>query len=139
MRNKIATVFLAVVGLLTISTLLYAHHGNAAYATATKVTVSGTVTEFIWANPHCFLKFDAKDDKGEVQHWVVEASNPPDETRRGWTKNSFKPGDAVTVTVIQAKNGATIGRFSTEPNSIVLNGHPFPAASANNAQPTPNP
>jgi hypothetical protein len=134
MRNNVATIFLAIGSLLTISTLGYAHHGNAAYATATKVTVSGTVTEFIWANPHCFLKFDAKDDKGEVQHWIVEASNPPDETRRGWTRNSFKPGDSVTVTVIQAKNGSTIGRFSNEPNSVVLNGHPFPATSVNNAQ-----
>jgi len=96
------------------------------------------VTEWIWANPHCWLKFDAKDGKGEVQHWIVEASNPPDMTRQGWTKASFKPGDDVAVTMIQAKNGGTIGRFSGV-NSVVLNGHPFPSGIASNAQPAPKP
>ena len=49
------------------------------------------MTSNVWANPHCYLKFDAKDENGQVQHWVAEASNPPDQTRQGWTKNSFKP------------------------------------------------
>ena len=70
------------------------------------VTVSGTVTEWLWANPHCFLKFDAKDDKGEIMHWVVETSNPQDMARQGWSRNSFKASDDITITLIQAKNGA---------------------------------
>jgi hypothetical protein len=53
------------------------------------------VTSNVWANPHCYLKFDAKDENGQVQHWVAEASNPPDQTRQGWTKNSFKPDNPV--------------------------------------------
>ena len=98
------------VGLLICSAPLFAHHGNAAFDNDKKVTVKATVTEWFWANPHCFLKFDAKDDKGNVIHWVAETSNPPDMINRGWSKQSFKPGDEVTVTMITVKNGQPIGR-----------------------------
>lgn len=139
MQNELKTISLGALVLLVLSTPLFAHHGNAAYATGTKVTVKGAVTEWFWANPHCFLKLDAKDEKGEVQHWVVEASNPPDMTRQGWAKNSFKPGDEVVVTMMLPKNGAPgIGRFSGN-NSVVLNGQPFPTVASNNTESTPKP
>jgi len=116
---------LAALAILAISVPLLAHHGNASYENGKTITVKGTVTDWIWANPHCWLKFDAKDSKGTVQHWIVEASNPPDMTRRGWARTSFKPGDEVAVTMITAKNGGSIGRFSG-PNSVVLaNGQAF--------------
>jgi len=140
MKNKGTIIFLVVVGLFAVSFLLFAHHGNAAYATGTKITVRGTVTEWFWANPHCFLKLDAKDEKGEVQHWVVEASNPPDMTRQGWAKTSFKAGDEVVVSMMIPKNGAPgIGRFISGPNSIVLNGQPFPPGVPDSTQPAPKP
>ena len=50
------------------------------------------MTEWIWANPHCFLKFDAKDDTGTVRNWAVEVSNPTDMTRRGWARTRSRPG-----------------------------------------------
>jgi hypothetical protein len=98
------------VGLLICSAPLLAHHGNAAFDNDKKITVKATVTEWFWANPHCFLKFDTKDEKGNVTHWVAETSNPPDMINRGWSKQSFKPGDEVTVTMITVKNGQPIGR-----------------------------
>ena len=107
MRIKLVTIFL---GLLTVSVPLSAHHGAAAYDTTKKITVKGTVTEWFWANPHCFLRFDAKDDKGNVVHWATEASNPADMVNLGWSKQSFKPGDEVTVTFTPVKNGQPIGR-----------------------------
>jgi hypothetical protein len=107
-KNKFITTFL---GLLTISVPLLAHHGAAAYDTAKRITVKGTVTEWFWANPHCFLKFDAKDDKGNVVHWATETSNPADMTNLGWSKQSFKPGDEITVTFTPVKNGAPVGRI----------------------------
>jgi len=106
-RNKLAMIFL---GLLTVSAPLFGHHGNAAYDTTKKISVKATVTEWVWANPHCFLKFDAKDDKGEVVHWVAETSNPSDMVKLGWGKESFKPGDEVTVTFMPVRNGNPIGR-----------------------------
>lgn len=134
MRNK--TMLLLVAAVLSVSAPLFAHHGNAAYATGIKASVKGTVTQWIWANPHCWLKLDSKDEKGEVQHWMIEGGNPPDLARSGWGKNSFKPGDEVVATVILPKNGASgIGRFS---GPVTVNGQPFPA-NANTAQPAAAP
>ena len=112
---------------LVLSVPLWAHHGSANFDAGKRVTMNGTVTEWFWANPHCFLKFDVKDDKGTVVHWVAETSNPPDMVNRGWSKNSFKPGDQVTVTVEPVKNGEPIGRVL----SVVLpNGQTLSAGGA---------
>lgn len=109
MRNKLRPVFLILFGLWS-SVPLLAHHGNAAYDYAATKTMKGTVTEWTWANPHCFLKVDSKDDKGNVTHWILEASNPVDMLHAGWTATTFKPGDEVTVDVMPSKNGSTVGR-----------------------------
>ena len=90
---------------------LWAHHGNAAFDSDKRVTMKGTVTGWFWANPHCFLSYDAKDDSGNVTHWVVETSNPPDMINRGWSKGMFKPGDEVRVTVEPVKSGKPVGRL----------------------------
>jgi uncharacterized protein DUF6152 len=102
----------------------FAHHGNAAFDSGKRVTLKGTVTEWFWANPHCFLQFDAKDDSGNVVHWVAEASNPPDMINHGWTKGALKVGDEITVTVIPVKNGKPIGRIAgvVLPNGQTLDG-----------------
>jgi hypothetical protein len=107
-RNKTRTIFL---GLMTMSVPLFAHHGAAAYDTTKRTTVKATVTEWFWANPHCFLKFDAKDEKGNVVHWATEASNPSDMVNLGWSKQTFKPGDEITITFMPVKNGQPIGRI----------------------------
>ena len=96
---------------ISFSVTLSAHHGAAAYDTEKKITLKATVTEWVWANPHCFLKFDAKDEKGNVVHWVTEASNPSDMVNLGWSKDSFKAGDVVTVTFLPVKNGNPVGRI----------------------------
>jgi Family of unknown function (DUF6152) len=88
-----------------------AHHGTASFDTSKDVALKGTVTDWIWANPHCFLKFDAMDDTGTVRNWAVEVSNPTDMTKRGWARSSFKVGDVVTVNLQPVKNGAPIGRL----------------------------
>src|SRR5215208_6374188 len=104
--------------LLTIAVVIAAsvsasaHHGAASFDTSKEVTLKGTVTEYIWANPHCFLKFDAKDDTGAVRNWAVEVSNPTDMTKRGWSRSSFKVGDQVTVSLQAVKNGAPVGRLT---------------------------
>jgi len=128
---KLRIVLLATISFLTASGPLWGHHGNASYDVTKHPTVKGVVTEFIWANPHCWLKFDAKDDNGNVVHWLVEASNPPDQTRQGWTKDSFKPGDQVEITMSSvARNGQPLGRFG---QTIIINGNPFPAPKGNSS------
>jgi len=111
MRNKLAAISLVVVGLSAVSVPLFAHHGYAAYDTDRKVTLKGTVTQYVWANPHCVLLFDVTDDRGQVVPWSAETENPSSMVHYGWTKDSIKPGDQVTITVVPAKNGKPIGRI----------------------------
>src|SRR5207245_5801363 len=70
--RKIARVAVTLGLLGVFSGSLDAHHGNAAYESAKEVTITGIVTEWLLANPHCFLKVDVKDGTGNVQHWVIE-------------------------------------------------------------------
>ena len=104
-------VCIAAFGVLVISAPAFAHHGTASFDTSKRLMLKGTVTDWIWANPHCFLKFDAKDDTGGLRNWAVEVSNPTDMTRLGWARTSFKFGDEVTVTLQPVKNGAPVGRL----------------------------
>ena len=110
MKDKFLMVLALAVSVWGASVPLFAHHGTSAFDTEKKVTVKGVVTEWFWANPHCLLKFDAKDDSGKVVHWVAETSNPPDMVHNGWSKRSLKSGDQVTVTLQPVKNGQPIGR-----------------------------
>jgi hypothetical protein len=112
-RHNILAVSIAAVGMLLVSVPLVAHHGAAALDTGKEVTLKGTVTEWIWSNPHCFLQFDAKDDAGTVRNWAVETQNPTAMTQRGWSRTAFKAGDEVTVTFEPVKNGQPIGRLLT--------------------------
>ena len=111
MRNKFLGIFIAAVCFLLVSLPLSAHHGSAGYDMEKQLVMKATVTDWLWANPHCFLKYDTTDDKGDVAHWAVEVSNPVDMTRRGWSKHSLNAGDQVTVTVRPAKNGAAVGQL----------------------------
>ena len=110
-----------VLATLVIPAALVAHHGSAIYDNGKAVVAKGTVTEWIWSNPHCLLEFDVKDDKGVSVHWVAEVSNPPDMIARGWSRKMFKAGDEVTVTMIAAKNGEPVGRIAR----VVVGGKTF--------------
>jgi hypothetical protein len=111
MRKKIVGVVLAVA--LVLNALpSSAHHGAASFEDKV-LKLKGTVTEWIWANPHCFLKFDVKDDHGNVTNWAVETQNPTNMSLLGWARTSFKAGDVVTVTLQGVKSGAPIGRVRT--------------------------
>jgi hypothetical protein len=116
MKRTSVFIFLGVLALSAANVRLAAHHGAASFDTTRELTLKGPVTEWIWANPHCFLKFDAKDETGMVRNWAVEVSNPTDMTARGWARTSFKAGDEVTVTLQPVKGGAPVGRL----RSVVL-------------------
>ena len=112
MKARTLGIILGVFASVAIAATALAHHGAASFDTSKEVTLKGTVTEYIWANPHCFLKFDAKDDTGTVRNWAVEVSNPTDMSKRGWMRGSFKVGDQVTVSLQAVKTGAPIGRLT---------------------------
>ena len=109
MRNRLVTAAVVAIGLLVVSVPIGAHYGNAAIDIDKGITLKGTVTGWTWSNPHCLLQFDVKDDNGQAVDWVVETSNPPDMTNCGWSRNSFKIGDQVTVTAQPARSGRPVG------------------------------
>lgn len=111
MRYRLIAISVLFLGLLMISIPLFAHHGAASFDTSKKVTVKGTVVEWFWANPHCFLRFDVKGEDGQTVQWVVETQSGPNITPLGYTKQTFKPGDEVTVTLTPVRNGKPLGRL----------------------------
>jgi hypothetical protein len=135
MKNRFAMTVAAAVCFLLACLPSIAHHGNASFDSGKKVSLKATVTKWFWANPHCFLEFDVKDDAGNVVHWVAETSNPPDMINRGWSRQSFKPGDQVTVTLEPVKNGQPVGRvlevLLANGQTLSING---PAPSAGKAK-----
>ena len=136
MKSKFLVTFALGVGVSIFSVPLLAHHGNAAYDTDRKITVKGTVTQFVWSNPHCLLQFDVTDDSGRVVHWIAETENPSTMSRNGWTKESLKPGDEVTVTALPLKNGRPIGRIIevVPPNGQRLAGIRIPQTGSDSPQ-----
>ena len=110
MRKSLVIGLTMALGLL-VSIPLFAHHGNASFATDKTLILKGTVTRWIYASPHLLLMLDVKGDNGEIAHWVVESQSPTVMYPSGYRKDSFKPGDEVTVTVSAAKNGKPIGRI----------------------------
>ena len=111
MTNRLAQTLVAAFGFVIASAPLLAHHGAAQFDVGRKVMVKGTVTEWFWANPHCFLRFDTTGDDGQVVHWAVETQSGPNILPQGFTKQSFKVGDVVTVTLEPVKNGRPLGRL----------------------------
>jgi Family of unknown function (DUF6152) len=111
MRIKVLAALALAVGVMAIPVSLLAHHGTAAFENDKKVTVKGTVTEWLWSNPHCLLGVDVKDDDGKVVHWVGEVQNPVSMTNVGWSKAAIKVGDEVTITLLPVKNGLPLGRL----------------------------
>jgi len=76
-----------------------AHHSFAAtYFVDQEITVEGTLTQFLYRNPHSFVKVEAKDDKGEMQTWSVEWGGGAQLTQEHVTRDTLKPGDHVIVT-----------------------------------------
>jgi len=117
MKIRRARCFALVAGVLATCGPLLAHHGNAVYDTSKAVVLKGaTVTKFVWANPHTFIMFNVKDEKGNVLGWVGESGSPASLSLIGWSKSSLQPGDLITVYIYPSKNGHTVGRL----NKIVL-------------------
>ena len=103
--KTVLAALIAVLILLPIS--LAAHHAFAAeFDRAKTVKVQGAVVKLEWTNPHIWIYVDAKDEKGAIVHWQCEGGSPNTLTRQGWTKESLKQGDQVTIDGYRAKDGS---------------------------------
>ena len=111
MRQSAVRVVAAAVGVLIVSGSVSAHHSSAVFDPNKRVTVTGVVTEWFWANPHCLLSIDVKGADGQAVRWVFETQAPPNMIPYGWSRQSFKPGEEVTITMEQARSGKPVGRL----------------------------
>jgi hypothetical protein len=91
-----------------------AHHSfSAVFDADKKVSVTGTVTKLEWANPHIWVYFDVKETNGSLTPWQCEGGPPNSLVRQGWTKNSLKTGDTISVDGSRAKDGSNTCSISS--------------------------
>ena len=108
MKNRLSHLS-AFVGLcLALAPAAWAHHSQSEYDLRSKVEVEGTVTKVEWRSPHAWIYVDVIDAKGEKVNWSFELPSPVTLMRRGWTRDSLKPGDHIKVSGAPAKNFPTI-------------------------------
>jgi len=96
---------------LLIPLRVAAHHGSAAFDTGKRVVLKGTVTQWVYSNPHCLLSLEVTGADGQVVRWIAEGQAPNVIFPVGYRKDSFKGGDQVTLTVEPVKNGRPLGRI----------------------------
>jgi hypothetical protein len=107
LRRTFATSAILIVGLVIWGAPLCAHHGTGvAYQEDKLITLKGTVTEWIWSNPHCGILLDVTDEQGNVAHWGAEMGNPHMLSSAGFSKDLLKPGDKVTIVGHPSRSGA---------------------------------
>ena len=96
MRNR-QSLILAIAGLL-LAMPLSAHHSTAAnFNSESIISVTGTVTEYRFQNPHVQILLDVENDAGQIERWMVELAAKNQFIRRGWTGDEFQPGQVITA------------------------------------------
>lgn len=104
------------IGILVVlaATPAFAHHSHAMFDAGKQVTLVGTVKEFQWNNPHCWIQLlvpDANDPSGAPVEWGVEMGAPIQLVRHGWKPSSLKPGDKITVVINPLRDGRPGGQI----------------------------
>ena len=113
MRTKVAG-FAASLGFILATGTAIAHHSFAAEFDANKsLELKGVVTKIEWQNPHTYFYMDVAGAEGKVVNWGMEMGSPNGLMRQGWTRNTLKVGDVVTVEGSQAKDGSLVGNART--------------------------
>jgi hypothetical protein len=88
-----------------------AHHSYTVFDATKQVTLTGTIKEFQWTNPHTFTWIDVPNPAGGADTWGIEGMSPNYLGRRGWSKNTLKPGDKVSIVINPLKDGSKGGTF----------------------------
>jgi hypothetical protein len=94
-----------------------AHHSNAIFDQENKLVLGGTVREFQWQNPHCYVQLLVQDDNGVEKEWSIEMGAIFYLQNRGWRRSTLKPGDHIRVTVAPVRDGSSSGLFFEATNA----------------------
>jgi len=110
-KAKIVSLLAVLAASLLISAPAFAHHSMSMYDRGQDTTFKAIITEFNWANPHSQIIFTVTDEHGNIQKWVAEGPGPNRLANHGWSKDSLKPGDQVTIVGNRNKDGSPTMRF----------------------------
>ena len=127
MRIRFVLAVFLVMGSFVLERPVVAHHSGASYDSDHQISLTGTVSNYEWTNPHVFIYLDVKDESGAVAQWRVEGNSPNMLARAGWKKEMIKEGDQITVNGAPAKNKALILRLIslTLANGMKFDGQGF--------------
>ncbi len=106
------SVLALVTGLLMVASPVFGHHGTSvSYDHENPIMLKGTVTEWVWANPHSRLFFDVTGEDGIAVNWGGETLSPGVFRRRGYSRRIFAPGDEVTLSIFPSRAGTSVGEL----------------------------
>ena len=105
MNGRLVSALTLLICNLCLAGSLSAHHSNLGYDRDHPITLTGTVTKYVFTAPHTRISFDVKGANGVVTNWTIEAGPPHRMFKSGWTRDSLKPGDIITVTGGPSKDG----------------------------------
>jgi hypothetical protein len=111
MKTRIVSLVALLAASLAISGPAFAHHSMSMYDRSRDTTFKATITQFDWANPHAQVTFTVIDEHGNTEKWVAECPGPNRLANHGWSKDSLKPGDQVTIVGNRNKDGSPTMRF----------------------------
>jgi len=112
--NKVLNYGLIAIAAMLTASSAYAHHSHAMFDSQRQVRLVGTVKEFQWNNPHCWIQLlvpDANDPKALPVEWGLEMGAPLELFRHGWKPESVKPGDKITVVINPLRDGRPGGQI----------------------------
>jgi hypothetical protein len=123
MKSRLLNVLAAAIA-LAIPVL--AHHSFTMFDTTKQITITGTVSEFQWTNPHSYIEIDVPDESGALKHWSIEMGSPSILQQSGWKFSSLKKGDKTTLVINPLKTGLAGGFLNTAtlPNGKILGNGP---------------
>jgi hypothetical protein len=108
---KKLTVIVAAVWILLVARSVLAHHSPVMFDRAKKQTITGTVKEFSWVNPHASIQLEVPNAQGQTEVWGVEMNSPNNLVKQGWKSTILKGGDKVSIVINPLRTGEHGGAF----------------------------
>jgi hypothetical protein len=110
MKSELPAIRVLWLGLtvLVVTTPMFGHHSGSMWDRERRLTLKGSVTLVNFSNPHVQIHFEAKDGNGNAEEWTAESGPPQRLYRAGWNADTLKPGDAITVMGVTAKDGRKV-------------------------------